>query len=258
MDGRDSIQSLLVLRKLTRAIADAVRSQMIAYLTTLAPLCQPRMVLGDYIQGGSRESARKADKAFKELQGLYETVASAKPFNLPRELSSPINFTGAGFDITAVDYPHVIQVESGSRTIMVRRPLTWTLSYAGFAPSRLPDLLKTKLRPGDDLQQFVLSYLLLHVVTANSPGLLQMTEALHFPITSTTSPEFATLPVTRIGAAIATARPSDEVILQSAELTGMDAFEEVVNVPDIAALQDPLRERLLDLARQHAPEMISG
>ena len=51
MDGRDSIQSLLVLRKLTRAMADAVRAQMTEYLATLAPLLRPQMVLGDYVRG---------------------------------------------------------------------------------------------------------------------------------------------------------------------------------------------------------------
>ena len=30
---------------------------------------------------------------------------------------------------------------------MVRSPLTWTLTYAGYAPTRLPELLKAKLRP---------------------------------------------------------------------------------------------------------------
>ena len=55
-------------------------------------------------------------------------------------------------------------------------------------------------------------------------------EALHFPITTHTDPEFPNLPMTRISAGITTTRPSDAVIIQSAELTGMDAFEEVVKV----------------------------
>ena len=55
MNGRDSIQSLLVLRKLTRAITDVVRVQMTEYLTTLTPLLRPTSVLGDYIQGGQKE-----------------------------------------------------------------------------------------------------------------------------------------------------------------------------------------------------------
>jgi hypothetical protein len=256
MDGRDSTQSLLVLRKLTRAIADIVRAQMTEYLSTLAPLLRPRMVLGDYIEDGSKESTRRSDKAFKELQALHETIAATKPYNLARELSVPIRFPGVGLEITPVDTPHVIQAGSDTRTIMVRSPLTWTLTYAGYAPTRLPELLKAKLRAGDELTQIVLSYLLMHVVTNNSPGLLQTFEALHFPISTTMVPEFGPLPITRIGVAIRTTRPADSVILQSAELTGMDAFEEVVNVDDLQQLRDPLKERLMDVARQQAPELV--
>jgi hypothetical protein len=256
MDGRDSTQSLLVLRKLTRAIADVVRAQMTEYLSTLAPLLRPRVVLGDYIEDGTKESTRRSDKAFKELQTLYETVAATKPYNLSRELSTPIRLAGAGLEITPVDTPHVIQAGSETRTIMVRSPLTWTLTYAGYAPTRLPELLKAKLRGGDELTQAVLSYLLMHVVTNNSPGLLQVFEALHFPISTTVVPELGPLPITRIGVALRTTRPDDSVILQSAELTGMDAFEELVNVHDLQQLRDPLKDRLMDLARQQAPELV--
>ena len=139
---------------------------------------------------------------------------------------------------------------------MVRSPLTWTLTYSGYAPSRLPELLKARLQAPDDLAQFVNSYLLMHVVATNSAGLMALLEALHFPIGSTTLRDFGGLPITRIGVGVSTRRPSDQVILQSAELTGMDAFEEVVNVPDLAQLRDPLKERLLDVARQHAPELV--
>ena len=53
MNGRDSIQSLLALRKLTRAITDAVRVQMTEYLKTLTPLLRPKALLGEYVQGKS-------------------------------------------------------------------------------------------------------------------------------------------------------------------------------------------------------------
>jgi hypothetical protein len=170
-------------------------------------------------------------------------------------LTTPFAFPDVGLEITPVDYPHV-PAGSNGRTILVRSPLTWTLTYSGFSPSRLPELLKAKLRPGEELQQFVLSYLLMQVVTANSPGLMQIFESLHFPITSTTAADFGTLPLTQIGAGISTGRPSDAVILQSAELTGMDAFEEVVRVEDLSNLRDPLKERLLEIAHQQAPELV--
>jgi hypothetical protein len=256
MDGRDSTQSLLGLRKLTRAIADVVRGQMTEYLATLAPLLRPKMVLGDHVEDGSKESTRRSDKAFKEFQALYDSVAGTKPFNLPRELTLPLRLAGSGLEITPVDTAHVIKSGSDTRTIMVRSPLTWSLTYSGYPPTRLPELLKVKLQTGDELGQLVVSYLLMHVVVTNSPGLMSVFNALHFPITTTTIPEFGPLPITRIGVAVSTTRPSDDVILQSAELTGMDAFEEVVNVQDLSQLRDPLKHRLMEIARQQAPERV--
>ncbi|HTI37716.1 MAG TPA: hypothetical protein VL484_09170 [Vicinamibacterales bacterium] len=251
MNGRDSMQSLLVRRKLTRAIAEIARAQMTEHLATLAPLLRPRAVLGDYVDDGAKESTRRSDKAFKELQALYENLASTKPFNLPRELSLPLRLTGSGgLEITPVDTAYTIPSGSDVRTIMVRSPLTWTLTYSGYSPTRLPELIKSKLRAGEELAHVVISYLLLHVVVTNSPGLMHVFEALHFPITTTTTAEFGPLPITRIGPAIATTRPPDDVILQSAELTGMDAFEEVVNADDLSRLGDPFRDRLLEIARQ--------
>ncbi len=256
MDGRGDIQSLLVLRKLTRAIADTARAQMVDYLTVLAPLTRPRTVLGDHIHGSTKEGAPKADKAFKELQALYATVAATRPFNLAPELTSPLNFAGVGLDITPVDYAHVIGSGPDARTVMVRSPLTWTLSYAGFAPSRVPDMLAARPRPTDGLQQFVLAGLLLRVVIDNMPGLPAMCEALHFPLTTTTTAATGSLPLTRIGLDIGTSLPPDDVILESVALTGMDTFEEVVKIEDLPEHADPLRDRLLALARQHAPGLL--
>ena len=256
MDGRDSTHSLLVLRKLTRAIADVVRVQMTEYLATLAPLLRPKMVLGDHVEDGTKESTRRSDKAFKDLQTLYESLAGTKPFSLPRELTLPLRLIGSGLEITPVDTALSVKSGSDTRTIMVRSPLMWTLTYSGYPPTRLPELLKTKLQTGDELGQLVVSYLLMNVVITNSPGLMSVFDALHFPITTTTLPEFGPLPITRIGVAVSTTRPPDDVILQSAELTGMDAFEEVVNVKDLSQLRDPLKQRLLDIARQHVPELV--
>jgi hypothetical protein len=258
MKERDSVQSVLLLRKLTRAITDVARAQMAEYLATLTPLLQPKTILGDYVQGGPKESSRRADKAFKELQALYETVAPSKPFHLPKDLTPPLTLGVTGLEITPLDYAHVAQSGAESRTITVRSPLTWILTYTGFAPNRLQELLNTKLRSSEELQRFVLSYLVMHVVTTSQPGLLQMFQALRFPVTTSKSPDFGDLPVTRIGAAVSTGRPSDAVIIESAELTGMDAFEEVVDVDDISGMRDPWKERLLDLARQHAPDLVTG
>ncbi len=257
MNGRDSIQSLLVLRKLTRAIAEAVRLQMTEYLATVTPLLRPTAVLGDYVQGGVKEATLKADKVFKEVYALYQAIAPAKPFSLPRELTTPMNFPSATLEITPVEYAHVAQNGTLTRNITVRCPLSWVLTYSGYAPSRIGQLLgsNTKLRATDELQKFVLAQIILHVALNSYPGLMHMLEGLHFPVTTTKLPDLGDLPITRVGVAISTSRPSDAVIIESAELTGVDAFEEIVTVEDISRLSDPLRERLLDIGREQAPEL---
>ena len=256
MNGRDSVQSLLVLRKLTRAITDAVRVQMTEYLKTLTPLLRPKAVLGDYIQGGPKEPSRKSDKAFGDLQTLYDAVAAARPYNLPRELSPPLSFPTVGLEITPLDYYHVAQSGTDTRKIKVRCPLTWVLTYTDFPPTRLQELLDAKARSIEELQRFVLSYLVIHLATTSDPALKQVFEALHFPLTTSKVPQFGELPITRIGIGISTSRPSDALMIESAELTGMDVFEEVVKVEDIAGLGDPLKERLIEIARQRAPELV--
>ena len=256
MDGRDGIQSLLVRRKLTRAIADVARAQMLEYLAVLAPLLRPRAVLGDYIHGNTKEGAPRAEKAYKELQASFAAIAPTRPFHLTDALTPPLNFAGNSLDITPVDYPHVIGSGADERTILVRSPFSWSLTYSGFAPTRLPDLLATRTRASDALQQFVLSHLLLRVVIDNAPGLAALFDAVHFPLTTTTTAATGTLPITRIGLAVGTTLPPDEVILETAALTGMDAFEEIINIDDLQALGDPFRDRIYALARQHAPGVV--
>jgi hypothetical protein len=129
------------------------------------------------------------------------------------------------------------------------------LSYSGFPLSRLRELLHAKSRTNDDLQQFVLSYLAMHIVTSHQPGVAQILAALHFPLSSGKMAEFGDLPITRIQAVVSTSRASDDVIVQSAELSGMDAFEEVVNLKDISNLRDAQQVRLLEIVRSHAPEL---
>ena len=257
MDRRDKIQSLLVLRKLTRAIADVLRSQLSDHLTALTPVLRPEMMFGKIIQGGQKDWIVKSDQALKELRGLYEAVAPLAPFNLRTDLTPPFDLGGLSLDITPADYTHVVGSGSNSRKVTVRSPLAWTLSYKGFAPPLFKQLLGSRMRPPSELQRYILAYLALHLVMKLQPGLVTIFNDLRFPVTTAKDPEFGELPLTRIRVGVATERPSDAVIDESAEVTGMDAFEEVVKVEDIQQLRDPLRQRLLELVKQHAPELVS-
>jgi hypothetical protein len=54
---------------------------------------------------------------------------------------------------------------------------------------------------------------------------------------------------------VSTERPGDDIVIESAGLTGIDAFEEVVKVSDLASLREPFKERLLAIARESAPAL---
>jgi hypothetical protein len=252
MSGRD-IQSLLAQRRVTRAISDAVRAELSQHVSVLTPLLRPEAVFSEYIEGGRRDAGHRPGLALKELQALYEQIAPAKPLNLRRELTPPFPFANATLEMTPVDYVHVTHSGGHERKITVRRPLTWTLNYAGFAPAKLQAVVDSKGRSPEEMQRFILAYLLLHFVIKHQPGLTHILDELHCRVTSTTLPEFGDLPLTRIGIDVTTDRPADDVVIESAELTGMDAFEEVVNAEDISRLRSPFPQRLLEIvARQSA------
>jgi len=247
MEESYSIQRLLALRKLTRAMADYLRGQMKEYLSTLSPLFRPKSVLGNYVEGGAYEVSRTGEKAFKELQETYQALAQSKLYKLPPDFKTPLEIINPQLEMTPVEYTHVASDGGESKTIVVTSPLKWALTYSGFSPARLRELIANKNRAGDALQQFVLHYLMMNTVVTKQAGLSQMLDALHFPLSIERLKEFGDLPVTYITAAISTTRPPDDVLIESTEVSGMNVFEEVVNTEDVERLRDPLKERLVEL-----------
>lgn len=249
MDENYTIQKLLALRKLTRAIGDVVCNQMAEYVTTLTPSFRQKSIFGDNIQGGSKEQVKGADQAFKELQTLYEGVVVTKPFHLPKELKSPLIPMTGTLELTPVEYTHLAKGASESREISVTRPFKSVLAYSGYGPRRLTGLLTDTSRNNGELQQFVLHYLAMHILLSKQSGLSKLFQTLHFPIEIGRLPGFGELPITFIASSISTSLPPDELIIESTELSGKNAFEEIVDIGDIQQLGDPLKERLLDLIK---------
>jgi hypothetical protein len=260
MNESFSTKKLLVLRKLTRAVADLLRGQLRDYLSAFVPVLRPRNVLGEYADGG-KEMLRGADVAFKELLALYEAVAPLKPFNLVREVKTPLEVESFALEMTVVDYVHTARTDKDTKTVTVTAPLKWVLSYAGFTPRRLKDLQAS--RDNDRaIQQFVLHTLMMHLVMTKHTGVTKVLEALRFPVSTGRLPGFGELPITFVTSPVATVRPPDDVIIESTEISGMDAFEEVVDLAEIGKIRDPYKDRLLEVIKSHGddllPEIESG
>src|SRR5438128_8999802 len=129
--------------------------------------------------------------------------------------------------MTPVEYTHVAASGNEKKTILITSPLKWALTYGGFGPGRFREVLNGDNRTTDDLQQFVLHHLMMHSVVTKQPGLAKIMQALHFPLSVKQSPEFGDLPLTFVLSSISTIRPPDEVLIESTDVSGMNAVEAI-------------------------------
>jgi hypothetical protein len=248
MDEQYTIQRLLKLRKLTRAVADLLRGQIKDYLGTLAPALRPRGVFGEYIQGGAKEGFRGSEKNYQDLQALYRTVGGGRPFNFTMDLTGPLDISGA-LELSPFEYTHSASEGTQTKSILVVSPLRWAVNYAGFPLGRLKEILADPKHSNDQVHSFVVHFLALHLVFGRLPGVVRVLEALRFPPGTANLPEFGALPITTLASPVPTVRPPDEVLIESTEISGRNVFEEVVDVSRLSSLPDPLKEQLIEIAR---------
>lgn len=247
-------QRMLSLRKLTRAAADQMRNQLKDILSAVGPLLQPKAALGDYVRG-VKEPVRGADALFKEIESMYNTVGAAKPFGLRRELTPPLDYSGASVDVNPLEYSYTAAVKGQSKRVMVTSPFRWVLSYTGHSLAELKTLLAAVSPSNDQLHAFVLHYITLRCQVTRQSPLTNVFKALRYKLSVTTQPEFGELPLTCVSAPIFTVRPPDEVIIETTELTGSDTFEEVIDLEGLATLRDPMKDSLVELARAHGEQL---
>ena len=254
IDERYTTQRMLALRKVTRAVTELLRGQLKDHLSTLGPVFRPRTVLGEYAEG-TKDTVRGAEKTFKEFAALYEAVATAKPYSLPKEIKQPVEFDSSSLEILPLEYNHTARLGSESKEVVITSPLKWVLAYTGYGVEPLRRLVADSDRPSAEVKRFVVHPLLLHVV-AKQAGLSQLFESLHFPIRAERFPELGELPITVITSSISTLRPPDEVIIESTEIAGRDSFEEVVRMEDIGRMRSPLQDRLVEIVKSHDPKLL--
>ena len=194
-----------------------------------------------------KEAIKGADRAFQDLESLYDSVARRRPYDLGIGLTPPLPINTSALEILPLDYPYVARTERQSKRVMVTAPLTWILSYGGFSLARLRALIADPNRSREELQRVLTHHLLLHVVLEKKTGLRGLLDALHFPVKTETIPEFGELPLMVVTSAVKTERPPDDVILESTDLSGVDASEEIVRVTNVAGMVDASRARLLEI-----------
>jgi hypothetical protein len=234
------------LRSTSQKISQYLHKRLVAYLTTLTPLFAPRRILGEFMQSAFEGKVPGADKNIAEVQEHYKKLIG-KPFELPSKLTTPLPAIRNQLEIYPWEYAYQVG-QAGSQIITITSPVQWALSYpSGYSLSRLraARLGKEAQRP-EEIKQFIVNALTMHLLVTQSPGIRQIMEDLRFPLSMEEAPELGELPLVVIHSTIPAFRPQDEIIQTVTQLSGTPAFEEIIDVEAIAGLEDPFKQQVAE------------
>lgn len=234
-------QEFLKLRKATEKIGTILEKRLKSHLTVLRPLFMPRKLFGTYIKSSAMQEVPGADKAFAALQEQYGAV-SKNPFDLPKKLQPPLPPISNELQGTPLEY--ALESAGGTR---ITSPTKWVLSYRGECPlSRLRAMVSGKeARQAEDMRQALIDHLAIVVFLKHFPALRQLFQDLRYDIQVEALPDLGGLPVVVLRAPLPTFLPTDEFIDQVTQLSGVKAFQEIVDPDAVTQMSDPLREALV-------------
>jgi hypothetical protein len=233
------------LHKVTGEVAKICRGQLRTYLDALAPLFRPRRVLGNHMDGAGRESVVGADQNFAELRETY-FKACGRPFDLRKELPTPLESVPAQVQLYEWEYLYDIQAEE-RKTIAVVAPLTWVLAYPSTytLPMMRQVLAGKQERDAEGVRSFVLRACLMQTLFAKVPELAALFEGLRYRVEVRKSQQLGEMPLVVLSAPVKTVRPADDLLMTATGLSGRTAFEEVIDDDQAAHIADPLQAQIL-------------
>jgi hypothetical protein len=239
------MQELPELRRKTEAVSHFLRQQIATHLETLRPLLAPERVFGKYAAG--KAEVNGAELALADLQKNFKSFTN-KPYDLTSAFDAGwLALVGSALELHPWEYTHPIQ----GKDITMTSPLRWVVSFRGnYAPPQVKNVLagKETARP-EYLRQFVVNALVLQLVLARNPGLIQLFADLRYELKTETPAELRGLPVVAITSHLASFRPADDLILAATSFSGVPAFIELINLEALQAPQDALKEKLEELTR---------
>ena len=237
-------QEFLQLRQTTEKIAGALDNRLRNHLAVLKPLLAPRKLFGTYVKSSSMQEVPGGDKAFAELQEHFAAIC-AKPFDLPKRLQPPLPPISNQLEGTPLQYT-LESPGSPDKGTKVTCPTKWVLSYRSECPlSRLNAMLSGKeSRQADDMKQALIDHLAIVVFLKHFPALTQLFEDLRYDVETHQVPDLGGLPVVILKAPVKTFLPPDDFIQQITQLSGIPAFQEIIDLDDVGSIPDPLKDSL--------------
>jgi hypothetical protein len=245
LDNKQFIQ----LRKNTEKIADILDKRLKGHLNTLKPLFTPRKLLGSYIKSVNTGDVPGSDKAFSELQEQYAAVCG-KPFGLSKKLQIPLPPISSQLD--AVPFKYSISIgDTKEKPTNITAAARWILSYKSECPHyRLKAMVSgTETHQPDDIKQSLIEHLIMVLLLKNFKALIHLLQDLRYEVVIQKLEDLGGLPVVILKAPIESFLPSDDFILQVTQLSGIPAFQEIIDLDAVEKMPDPLRDALQQAIR---------
>jgi len=244
-DNPLTLQELPELRRKTDAVSRFLKQQIAGHLETLRPLLSPERVFGKY--AGGKSEAAGAERALEELKKNYKAF-TRKPYDLSDTFdTSWLGLVGSSLELHPWEYAHDVQ----GKPITMTSPLRWVINYrTNYNLIQVKSALagKETVRP-EYLRLFVVNALVLQLLLAQNPGLVQLFADLRYELKTETPADLSGLPVVAIASNLPSFRPPDDMISAATAFSGVPAFIELIDLNSVHTAKDTLRERLESLMR---------
>jgi len=240
-------QQFLGLRLSTEKIAQALNKRLIGHLEVLRPLFLPKILLGSYVKTATMEEIPGADKAFASLQERFAAICE-KPFGLPKKLPHPLPPISSQLEANPLQYFLYFE-DTKVKPISVTSPARWIISYGGGCPlNRLRAMVAgTEPRQLDDMRQGLINHLTLALFLQYFPSLNQLFVDLRYQVETRELMDLGGVPVVVLKAPVETFLPPDNFIQQITQLSGIAAFQEIIDPEAVEKISDPLKEYIKSL-----------
>lgn len=238
-------EQFLQLRQATDKIAKSLDGRLKGHMSVLRSLFTPKKFLGTFIKSAAPTEVAGADRVFTLLQERYAAVCE-KPFGLPKRLHPPLNELSGQMEGTP--YTYAIQIDHKNTKVL--SPTRWILSFrTECSLDRLASMLGgAESRQPEAMKQTLLSHLMLVIILEHNKELSALLQDLRYQIEIQPLQEFGGLPVVLLKAPIRTFLPPDDFITHITQLSGVPAFQELIDLDTITQMPDPLRETLKPLS----------
>jgi hypothetical protein len=237
-------EAFLNLRQTTGKIADGLKKRLQTHLSVLKPLFTPRKLLGTYVRNSLKEDVLGSDKAFAKLQQRYAAICE-KPFELRKELIPPLPVISNQLACSSYQY-NLPLGKDGEKVITITSPTRYILSYESECSiNQLKGIVAgTESRRPEDMKQSLINHLCMGILLEQFPELKNLLQDLRYNVETHEIDDLGRLPVVILTVPLQTFLPSDEFITQVTQLSGIPAFQEIIDSDAMKNMEDPLKNTL--------------